>query len=100
MLGEILDRALDAVFGTFLRTRERLESTGDDALHHLGVGAVRGRTFRRIEHAESARCAGTDVEEPAATAEGGLGLLDGAGNRFALRRDRRWNRSVFGVYEI
>ena len=97
---EIFHRALDAILGAFLRSRERLVSAGDDALHHLGIGAVRRRTLGRVEHAESSGGSSADVEEPSAGAERPLGLLDRAGDRHALRRDRIGDGVILGAQQI
>ena len=75
-------------------------AAGDDALHHLRVGAEGRRTLARVEHAEAAGCAGADVEQAAAASERRLGELDGARDLLALGRDGVGNGAIFGVYEI
>ena len=97
---EILDRALEPVFRAFLRSRERLVAAGDDALHHLGIGAVGGRALGRIEHAEASRRSGANVKETAARAERLLRLLDRARDRLALRCDGVGDGVVFSVDQI
>ena len=67
---EIFDRALELVLGAFLRASQRRVSAGDDALHHLGIGAEGRRTLGRVEHAEAAGCSGADVEQASAGAKG------------------------------
>jgi hypothetical protein len=97
-LGEILDGTLDTIFGAFLRTSERLGTSGDDALYHFSVDPEGRSALGGIQDAEPAGGSGTDVEESAAGAEGCLGLVDGARDRFALRRNHVGDGAVFGVY--
>src|SRR5204862_4631032 len=99
-LGEILHRALDAVLRAFLRSRERGIASGDDPLHHGGIGTVRRWHLGRVEDPESPGRPRADVEQSSAAPECGLGLLDGPADRFALRVDDVGNAAVFGRDEI
>ena len=76
------------------------ESAGDDALHHLGIGAEGGRALARVEDAEPAGGSGADVEEAAAGAKSLLGQLDRARDVVALRRDGVEHEAIFGVQEV
>ena len=49
---QVLDRRLEPVFRTLLRSRQRLVSAGDDTLHHLGIRAVGRWHLRGVEHTE------------------------------------------------
>jgi hypothetical protein len=69
-------------------------------LHHLGIGAERRRTLRRVEHAEPTRGARADVEQAPACTERPLGALDRARDRVALRRDSVRDAMVLGVDQI
>src|SRR5947207_2494562 len=96
----VFDGPFHAIFRPFLRARERFVTAGDDALHHLGIGAERRRTLGRIEDAESSGRPGADVEETAAASKGGLRFSDRPGDGVALTGDCIGNGSVFSVYEI
>ena len=83
--------------------RERGGSAGDDPLHHLGRRAERRRALGRVEHAEPARRARADVEQPAAGAKGGLGGARSPRRsaRAASRRRAapRWSSALHEVHD-
>jgi hypothetical protein len=97
---EVLTRRLESILGSFLRARQRGGSTGDDPLHHLGIGAEGGRAFRCVEHTEPARRSRADIEQPAAAAKHGLGRRDRRGDLFALRGDGGGHPLVLVVHEV
>ena len=92
--------AVDAIFRSLLRSRERCRAAGDDPLHHFRIGAECGRTFRRVEHTEAAGRSRADIEQAAAVAKGRHGAFNDARDRLAFFANGRGNGLVFGVYEI
>ena len=84
MGAQVLDRRLESIFRALLGARECLVPSGDDSLHHLRIGAVGRRHLGRVEHTETPRGAGADVEEASAAPKCRLGLLDRARDLLAL----------------
>ena len=84
MGAQVLDRRLESIFRALLGARECLVPAGDDSLHHLRIGPVGRRHLGRVEHAETPRRAGADVEESSAAPKCRLGLLDRARDLLAL----------------
>ena len=99
-LVEIRHGALDLILGALLRSCQRRVAARDDPLHHLGIGAVRGRHLGRIENAESAGRSRADVEQPAATAKGRFGFFDRGRNGRALSVDDVGDPAIFRRDEI
>src|SRR5205814_1100596 len=90
----------DDVLGAFLRPSERRYTPGDYSLHHFGIGTKSRRAFARVEHAESPRCSGANVEQASATAESRFSELDRARDRFTLRGNDLGNSAIFSVYQV
>jgi hypothetical protein len=99
----IIDRARTIardILGAFLGSRQRRKAAGDDALHHLRIGAEGRRAFARVEHAQPAGGARTDVEQAARCAKGFLDERDRARNRVALGRHRGGDECILGPHQI
>jgi hypothetical protein len=96
---QIVDRKFGMIFGALDRPDHRRRPAGDDSQDPFGVGLERGRAFGGIEHAEPARGARAEVDQPAALAEPVGDDLDRPSNRFGLPAHGLGDLSVLGVHQ-
>ena len=72
-------------------------AAGDETLDEFGGDGEGGRALAGVEDAETAGCAGADVEEASAAVEAGCDLVDGAGDVGELGADRSGDGCVLVV---
>jgi len=88
-----------ALFGVVLADfgvrRESFGTSGDNELHAIGV--ERRRTLGSIEGSDATAGSRSDIDQPAAVAQGGRHPIDGPCNLWQRARDRSGHGSVFSI---
>ena len=88
------------VFEPFGAAQQGRRPPGQHALHQLGRRTKGGRTFGRIQHAQAARGASPQIEEPAALGQPFGNGVDGRRQGWGRRRHGLLGPAVFLAEEL